>query len=76
MEKLEKLFGRLFSIDISKLNDSISMKDTARWDSLNHMRLISEIENTFEVDLEMDDIIEMTTLGKIRSILTEKYNIV
>ena len=36
-----------------------------KWDSLNHLRLISEIEKNFSITFGFDDIGKMRTLNKI-----------
>ena len=38
------------------------------------MILISELENTFDVMLDTDDIIDMSSVGKAKEILT-KYDV-
>lgn len=75
MEQLNKIISELFGLSIEVLADDISMQQTAKWDSLTHMKLIASIEDNFGIELEMDDIIDMTTIGTIRSILGSKYNV-
>jgi len=43
------------------------------WDSLKHMELIVTIENEFGIPkLEMDEIVEMTSIAKIKEVLQGK----
>jgi acyl carrier protein len=39
------------------------------WDSFNHLRLVSELEDTFEITLDDEDIPEMTSLQRIKALL-------
>ena len=75
LSDLNEIMYRLFAINSDDLNDEISMQTTDKWDSLNHMRLISEIEEKFDLELEMDHIIEMVSVGNIKRILSQQYDI-
>jgi acyl carrier protein len=44
------------------------------WDSVGHMSLMSELEDTFDIVLEMDDIIDFSSFSKGLEILT-KYGV-
>lgn len=75
MEQLNKIISELFGLSVEALTDEISMQQTAKWDSLTHMKLIAGIEESFNIELEMDDIMDMTTVGAIRSILESRYHV-
>lgn len=42
---------------------------TAGWDSMAHMQLISEIESTFDVMLDTDEVISMSSYQRAKEIL-------
>jgi acyl carrier protein len=42
---------------------------TAGWDSLAHMQLISEIESAFDVMLDTDEVISMSSYQRAKEIL-------
>ena len=44
------------------------------WDSIGHMGLIAELEDSFEISMEMDDIIDFSSYVKGKEIL-KKYDI-
>jgi acyl carrier protein len=46
-----------------------SPRDVPRWDSLQHIALVSAIERTFGVQLSMDEMMEMRTVGDIEAVL-------
>ena len=52
----------------------LQYQDVESWDSVGHMILISTIEETFEIMLEPDDIIDFSSFEKGQEILS-KYNI-
>jgi acyl carrier protein len=61
-EKIKKIMIEVFEIESSLVNDEISQKNTGQWDSLNHLNLIVEIEEEFDVSFTPEQIGSMTTL--------------
>ena len=45
------------------------------WDSVGHMALIAALEEAFDIMMETEDIIDLSSYEKGKSILTEKYGI-
>ena len=74
-KKYEEVFTNSFSIDQDKLNDDLAYESIIEWDSVGHMGMIAELEETFDVVLETDDIIDFSSYKKGKEILL-KYDIV
>lgn len=70
--KLQEIFRSVFEDAALEINPETSAKDIANWDSMNHILLITEIENQFEVSFEMDDLIEMKSVGDIVAAILRK----
>jgi len=45
------------------------------WDSVGHMRLINAIEDAFDIMVDTDDIIDLSSFEKGKEILSKNYNI-
>jgi len=73
-EKLNDAFAEGLSIPIAAVNKSLAYQGIAEWDSMAHMYLITALENKFEIAIETEDILEMTTYEKVQGILM-KYNV-
>jgi acyl carrier protein len=73
-EKLYNVFAQALRIDISKVSDNLAYQQIAEWDSVAHMALVAEIETAFDVMLDTDDILALSTVGKAKDILA-KYNV-
>ena len=58
----------------SVLNGEFVYQCVAEWDSVGHMGMIAEIEETFDIMMETDDIIDFGSYTKGIEILS-KYNI-
>lgn len=72
-EKYKKIFLETFGVDNSAV-ESLQYRSVESWDSIGHMTLISVIEETFNISMEADDIIELSSFQKGIEIL-KKYNI-
>lgn len=61
-----------------QLEDTIDLQDLkyrdSGWDSVAHMVLMSELENTFDIMLDTDDVIDFNSFEKGKEIL-RKYEI-
>lgn len=73
-EKLHAAFAQSLNISIDKVTDTLAYNTIPEWDSVAHMALVTEIESAFEIMLDTDDIVDMSSVGKAKEILG-KYNI-
>lgn len=72
-QKLQQAFVNALAIDADQVTDELAYNTIPEWDSTAHMILIAELEDTFEVMLDTDDIIDMSSVLKARQILA-KYD--
>ena len=56
-EKYNDVFIQVFGVSKSELDENFTFKNIETWDSLTHLTLISELEDTFDVMFETDDIL-------------------
>ena len=61
-EQIKKIMTEVFEIESSLVNDEISQNNTGQWDSLNHLNLIVEIEEEFDISFTPEQIGSMTSL--------------
>ncbi len=73
-EKYDKVFIETFSIDKSLLINDIEYNTIEEWDSVGHMNMIAELEDAFDIMMEMDDIIDFFSYRKGLEIV-KKYGI-
>ena len=72
-EKYSKVFEKSFSVSISKLK-KLKYQSIPQWDSVGHMSMIGNLEETFKITMDMDDIIDFNSFEKGKKIL-KKYKI-
>ncbi len=73
-QKLKDAFVAALNIAPEKVIDDLAYQSISEWDSISHMILISQLEESFDVSIDTDDVIDMSSFGKAREIL-KKYNI-
>ncbi|MBY7995838.1 acyl carrier protein [Vibrio fluvialis] len=72
--KLLEAFSTSLGIEKVLVVDELTYNSIPQWDSIAHMTLVAELEGVFDVMLDTDDIIEMSTVKKSKEILT-KYGV-
>jgi len=55
--------------------ESLKYQDIPEWDSVGHMGLVAALEDMFEIELDVDDIIDMASY-KIGLEILAKYGVV
>ena len=73
-DNYDRVFIESFDLDEKKLNDKLEYNSIKSWDSIGHMQMIAELEDTFEIEFEMDDIINFSSYDKGIEILV-KYGV-
>ena len=68
-DRLITLLAEVFDLRSSDISEAMGLQEISHWDSLTHMDLISNLEAEYNIRLTMEDIVEMTTVKRIISIL-------
>lgn len=69
--KLTELVSELFDLDPSSINDALTPEDVDQWDSLNHLRLVTAVEQEFGIKLSTSDIESITSLGVLHALIEQ-----
>jgi acyl carrier protein len=75
LEKLKDNFVQALGIDANEVKDDLSYDTNEKWDSMRHMELVTQLEQSFDIMMDTDDIIDMSSFAKAKEILKEKYDI-
>lgn len=67
-------FVEVFGVHPEELNADFSVSRVKKWNSLNHIQLISLLEEKFNIFFDGEDIIEFDSFEKGKEIL-KKYDI-
>jgi acyl carrier protein len=71
-DPLIQLFAEVLEIDPGELHDDSSPDTVQQWDSLAAMKLVSAIEEKFNITLSTKEIVKMSTIGRARKTLQSK----
>lgn len=74
LEKFNKVFCEVFSVEESALNEGFNKDNVDGWDSVRQLSLTSSIEDEFDIMLDAEDILEFTSYENAKDVL-KKYNI-
>lgn len=72
-EKYVQIFITSFQVNEKDL-PTLKYQDVDNWDSIGHVKMIAELEETFNIMIEMEDILDLSSYLKGVDIL-KKYGI-
>ena len=73
LEKYKNAFIENFEVSEDQLEDLV-YQSVDMWDSVGHMGLIADLEDSFDITLEMDDIVDFSGFVEGKNILA-KYDV-
>lgn len=73
LEKYTNVFTETFEIS-EEAAQNLKYQDIKAWDSVGHMGLIAKLEEAFDIMMETDDIIDLSSFEKGKEILA-KYDV-
>ena len=73
IEKYNHVFIESFGVTDADLKN-LEYQGVKAWDSVGHMAMVSELEDTFDIEMDIDDIIDFSSFEKGMEIVG-KYNI-
>lgn len=74
LEKYESAFVNAFNVD-AETAKNLKYQDIPAWDSVGHMTLIAELEDAFDITMETDDMIALSSFEVGKNILAQKYDV-
>ncbi len=72
IEKLTPVFRNILNNQSLLITDELTANDVDSWDSLSHMLLITEIENTFSIKFKLRELNKMKNIGALVEIIQSK----
>ena len=74
LNKVQEAFKASFDIDPQSVTMETTADDVPGWDSVGHLSLGANLEEVFEISLDVDDLMEMESVRKIVAIITAKLS--
>ena len=71
-QQVANVFHELFGIAPAQCNDATSMETVKDWTSVSHLTLVFALEEAFKVQFSPEDISELTSVGQIKALLSQR----
>jgi acyl carrier protein len=62
----------IFEVDASKISEKTNNKNLAKWDSLNHVKLVVALEEEFDLEFDPEEMGGMTSVVEILKVIVSK----
>ena len=69
IERVRQQFVNCFGIEPDQVTDDLEYATIPQWDSVAHMALVVALEDEFDIMIEIDDVIDMSTFRKATEIV-------
>ena len=69
MRTVEDVVAGVFGVERGSIGENSSPETVEGWDSMGHLNLLAALEANFNVSIDIGDVVEMVSVGKIREIL-------
>ena len=70
--RIKEVMAEVLEVDPALLRDGFHRDDAPLWDSLNHLRLVSTLEEAFGIQFTMKEVGEMERYDTIRRLVSER----
>ena len=74
ISKVQDIFRDIFGDETIVIDMSTDADDIDGWDSLKHISILEAVQDEFDIKLSLDEMIELTDVGKIIDAVNKKAN--
>jgi acyl carrier protein len=72
IDRLTTIFRKVFNDDTIVLDNKLTANDIGTWDSLTHMLMITDVENTFSIKFSLREINKLKDAGTLINLIESK----
>ncbi|MFL6292281.1 MAG: acyl carrier protein [Thermoanaerobaculia bacterium] len=70
--RIREVMAGVLDVEEAAIGDGFRRDDAGAWDSMNHLRLISALEEAFGIRFTMKEVGEMGSFGDLRQRVAER----
>ena len=70
--QVREVMAGVLDVEAGEIDDGFRRDDASAWDSMNHLRLISALEEAFGIRFTMKEVGEMESFGDVRQRVAER----
>lgn len=63
--KICEIVAGICSVEVSEVSENSTVGDFPQWDSVGHLSILSEVEETFDISFEPEEMMEMEDVKDI-----------
>tara|TARA_Y100000034_G_C6713089_1_gene315097 strand:+ start:423 stop:662 length:240 start_codon:yes stop_codon:yes gene_type:complete len=71
LDKFEEVLRETLRCSKEDLKDENGPNEIVNWDSISHMEMTSKLEEKFDIELDVDEINQIETIGAIKDTLNK-----
>ncbi|HMD79337.1 MAG TPA: acyl carrier protein [Nitrososphaerales archaeon] len=72
MDQLREVVAKSFGIPVDSVTDSLSRDNLEAWTSLNHLLLVTDVEEQMGIRLTSDEVLRIHSYKDLREIVSAK----
>lgn len=73
-QKVHEVMAAALGVPVAYITDELAYQGIPEWDSVSHIHLIGELESAFNIAIDMEDVLEMSSVAKVKAVL-QKHQI-
>ncbi|MES2888872.1 MAG: acyl carrier protein [Pseudomonadota bacterium] len=70
--KLAEVLAEVFGLRVPEIQPELQKSEVGTWDSLKQMDLVLSLEQEYGIELDIPDILRMTSVAEIVAVLKDK----
>ena len=70
-DRVIETFSKVLGLPVERITDDLRYASIPEWDSIAHMSVVAALEDAYGIMIDMDDVIDMSSVGKDREIIAK-----
>lgn len=70
-DRIVTAFATTLGLPREAITDDLRYRGIPQWDSIAHMSIIAALEEAYGIMIDMDDVIDMSSVAKAREIIAK-----
>jgi acyl carrier protein len=71
-ERVRQVVADVLGVETQVVADDFSRDNADTWDSLNHLRIVTALEQEFAITLSMDEIVAVRNVGQVIELIARR----
>jgi citrate synthase len=72
MKSVEQVIAETLGVRVDSVTDGLEFQQIPEWDSLNHVNLMLALEKEYDVEIDAEGIVSLTSVPAIRTFVASR----